>query len=488
MEDGNKTPPRASLSQGSDSMFSNKDSEEQLSPIVGYIFGDEDDESSSSDTDDDTRTLLNAMNEKFLSDKPMYQSNHADRWKKLRKKRRKIFANLDGQNKKSKQQSSTETTPTKPAEPMETDDTFMSSDDTEFRIAASKMMDLEQEAQNMQGLNVHQSGSESIGSSVLNKTAQIESFKTMHDTISDEVNSGPSKSIDSILFETKELEFKSKQDEKTAAQLDFVGFKTASGKTVKISETAIQKAKALMDETDKAEGLEIAGLSSKNSKKFVPHLGKKTNRENLPIPPKELEGLFSASGKPVTVSKQAIQQSRALLSSSEEKFNRFSPDDKDKSCDEESNKIIGFKTASGKAVKISAEAILKAKSLLADVDDCTVPECNVESADRSSKSLNLRPEVPVAPRKSPVKRKSFHRGFKPPFRGPVVDRAALNTKVQEIQSSSSSAIGASPQCSFVGSDKTKSTGEGMTQEVQESIMALLEDDDDGKQTTIFILF
>ena len=146
------------------------------------------------------------------------------------------------------------------------------------------------------------------------------------------------------------------QEEKTAElQMECpIGFATASGRPVKVSEAALKKAKAMLD-SDDFETTEAA--SDK--------------------PAMERPCAFAtASGKTVGVSKAALKKAKAMLDGDDGETR-----DVDKRAKPQMRRPDGFATASGRPVKVSEAALKKAKAMLDSDLEATTDTSNTEEPD-----------------------------------------------------------------------------------------------------------
>ena len=145
--------------------------------------------------------------------------------------------------------------------------------------------------------------------------------------------------------------------EKKTAELQMecpIGFATASGRPVKVSEAALKKAKAMLD-SDDFETTEAA--SDK--------------------PAMERPCAFAtASGKTVGVSKAALKKAKAMLDGDDGETR-----DVDKRAKPQMRRPDGFATASGRPVKVSEAALKKAKAMLDSDLEATTDTSNTEEPD-----------------------------------------------------------------------------------------------------------
>ncbi|AWO98781.1 putative breast cancer type 2 susceptibility protein -like [Scophthalmus maximus] len=160
-----------------------------------------------------------------------------------------------------------------------------------------------------------------------------------------------------------------------------VGFCSASGKRVSVSDEAMTKAKSLLNETpEKAKTLPSKGVEDK--------ISVESSLAKMPVSfsPPRICGFLAASGKPMAFSSEALQKAKAL-------FNDigFSEvpivSDKRKSDKHEDVKNIncGFTTAGGAKVQVSQKNLMNAKNLLKDFADGESPS----ESDLSNEAVNV---------------------------------------------------------------------------------------------------
>lgn len=126
----------------------------------------------------------------------------------------------------------------------------------------------------------------------------------------------------------------------------FPGFSTVSGKTVNVSEAALNKARRIFQDADDFD----AGSSST---------------------PKMACGFATASGKQTRVSREAVLRAQRLFAAED-----LSNSDGDPIVTKSTPKPTGFSTASGNKTHVSASALEKAKSLFNEIQD----DCKTEQA------------------------------------------------------------------------------------------------------------
>ncbi|KAI8495312.1 Breast cancer 2, early onset [Branchiostoma belcheri] len=140
------------------------------------------------------------------------------------------------------------------------------------------------------------------------------------------------------------------------------GFKTASGRTVSVSETSLQRAKQMFQDVEEA-----------NISKSV--LGKEpVGSSKLP----EFQGFTTGRGQKIEVSKKSLQLAKNMWKESESGFDdlaesaKKSPEGSDKT----TVPYRGFQTAGGQKIHVSKEALQKAKALFSE--DVPLPGNNSE--------------------------------------------------------------------------------------------------------------
>ncbi|XP_043225533.1 breast cancer type 2 susceptibility protein-like [Amphibalanus amphitrite] len=130
-----------------------------------------------------------------------------------------------------------------------------------------------------------------------------------------------------------------------------VGFATASGKSVKVSDAALKKAKAMLD-SEYDVSLKVENVAKPHAERPV--------------------GFATASGKSVRVSDAALKKAKALLDSECDATLKV-----DNVAEPQTKHPVGFATASGKSVKVSDAALKKAKAMLDSECDVSL---NVDNA------------------------------------------------------------------------------------------------------------
>lgn len=151
--------------------------------------------------------------------------------------------------------------------------------------------------------------------------------------------------------------------QKLVSPLEKISFQTASGQGVSISNAALRKTKALLQDCGENEG----------------EIGKEELHSKIPIadPPARSSGFRTASGKAATCSSEALQKAKALFSDISCSFESVQANRDDQKGDNTENKQkihCGFSTAGGAKVHISQKSILKAKNLFRDFDSVSATE------------------------------------------------------------------------------------------------------------------
>ncbi|XP_019647132.1 PREDICTED: uncharacterized protein LOC109487565 [Branchiostoma belcheri] len=138
------------------------------------------------------------------------------------------------------------------------------------------------------------------------------------------------------------------------------GFKTASGRTVSVSETSLQRAKQMFQDVEEA-----------NISKSV--LGKEpVGSSKLP----EFQGFTTGRGQKIEVSKKSLQFAKNMWKESESGFADLAESAKKSPEDSEKTTVTyrGFQTAGGQKIHVSKEALQKAKALFSE--DAPLPGSN----------------------------------------------------------------------------------------------------------------
>ena len=172
---------------------------------------------------------------------------------------------------------------------------------------------------------------------------------------------------------------------------DDVGFATASGKRVNVSESALEKARSYFEDGNSEEDLLELAAKLKDRSKHSP------GRDATPV------SFSTASGRKVTVSNDALKKAKQLFSdekAGEDLLELAEKHRKRRSGTSEPAALqnslgehtapVGFCTASGNQVPVSADALLKAKQLFADEDH------EEDVAELAAKTRDRRKNLPRA--------------------------------------------------------------------------------------------
>ena len=129
-----------------------------------------------------------------------------------------------------------------------------------------------------------------------------------------------------------------------------VGFQTAGGNLIKISEASIAKAKQLLDSATDPEEC--------------------SNAETINVAVPRRVGFQTARGGSINISEASLKKARQLLTDEEDPPHDLGPEHDFPRTVQSSNKVsprkIGFQTARGNAISVSEVSLKKAKQLLAD--------------------------------------------------------------------------------------------------------------------------
>ncbi len=148
----------------------------------------------------------------------------------------------------------------------------------------------------------------------------------------------------------------------------FVGFRTAGGKKVSLSDASIAKAKQLLRQTEETE--DQPQRKELNEREDTDELHT-NNSEEVNAPPLFV-GFQTAGGKSVKLSSAAMERAKKLVEDIAEKhvLSDIMIEEKQLTAAEETgSQFVGFKTAGGKSVQYSSAAMARARTLLRDETD-----------------------------------------------------------------------------------------------------------------------
>ena len=136
-----------------------------------------------------------------------------------------------------------------------------------------------------------------------------------------------------------------------------VGFSTASGQKVKVSDEALSRARGILS---KVEASDSKNVSSRVSSEESPaSAGIASGIVNCNTSGSNMGGFSTARGKPVAVSEMALAKARGLLAASEKELKGNSA-----AAVQCGTPTMGFSTGRGQPVVVSEEALAKARGVL----------------------------------------------------------------------------------------------------------------------------
>ncbi|XP_026463177.1 breast cancer type 2 susceptibility protein homolog [Ctenocephalides felis] len=153
------------------------------------------------------------------------------------------------------------------------------------------------------------------------------------------------------LFEDDEISAKDENSTKDRDKIcPFVGFHTGSGKQIPISQNALTKCRKLFEDNEVAD-------------KEYENCTKEANRDKI----SSFVGFQSGSGKQIPISQNALAKSRKLFGDSEISDKEYENFTKEANRDKISP-FVGFQSDSGKKIQISQNALEKSRKLFLDND------------------------------------------------------------------------------------------------------------------------
>ncbi|XP_057378960.1 uncharacterized protein LOC130701035 [Daphnia carinata] len=169
---------------------------------------------------------------------------------------------------------------------------------------------------------------------------------------------------------------------------ELIGFSTAGGKKLTISETAMEQARAKLEEIangdfnftvnhNKREDYQKLNDSfgvgvSKKAWKCDETLLCSSNEATIPL----TMGFSTANGKTIAVSEEAMNRGRSMFSEVSEATPPYAP----------TPKTAGFSTAGGKKIAVSEKAIAQSRSFFSEFQDCDIEPIDVPLASFSMAS------------------------------------------------------------------------------------------------------
>ncbi|XP_050525126.1 breast cancer type 2 susceptibility protein-like isoform X2 [Daktulosphaira vitifoliae] len=131
---------------------------------------------------------------------------------------------------------------------------------------------------------------------------------------------------------------------------EFKGFSTATGKSIKVSEKALQNAQKMLidDETESTMKIPNNSLNSNEDSRS------------------EFRGFSTATSKSIKVSEKALQNAQKMLIDDETETTMKIPNNSLNSNEDSRSEFKGFSTATGKSIKVSEKALQNAQKMLID--------------------------------------------------------------------------------------------------------------------------
>ena len=255
-----------------------------------------------------------------------------------------------------------------------------------------------------------------------------------------------------ILQDNKDIPEKSETGGGKASKEPFLGFKSAAGKTIRVSDESIQKVKGKFGEfnenSSKEEVITKPDLSDYGNEPVVEKL------EIMPVSNHE-EGRFvgfkSAGGKTIEVSDEAIRNARRT-------FKEFDDEIAGATKNFDKSPSIGFTSAAGNKIHVPEEALAKVKGLVADLqtDNDEEDQFNTLAMPSSLKSLQGKKEV--------------EGGFSTAAGAQIpISRQALQTARAKLEAWTRPAPPAEPGAAAV------TDGWGDSEEIDEDLMKICDD-------------
>nr|XP_049707075.1 breast cancer type 2 susceptibility protein [Helicoverpa armigera] len=198
---------------------------------------------------------------------------------------------------------------------------------------------------------------------------------------------------DVIIQEFENIEMSLKEDKEPDKNVASSGFKTASNKDIKISDTALSKIKDIFKDIDFEEDLnehdDIVANADNNSLK---------TKEEQDLSNSNLVGFKTASNKKINISKEALTKTKSIFdhidsvnfpNKSNPKLEKEKQDTKDYEKPSTSKAVfVGFKTANNKKINISEQALAKTKNIFKDLDTVELPKKNKKDIQDNTSENN----------------------------------------------------------------------------------------------------
>ncbi|XP_063898605.1 breast cancer type 2 susceptibility protein [Helicoverpa armigera] len=198
---------------------------------------------------------------------------------------------------------------------------------------------------------------------------------------------------DVIIQEFENIEMSLKEDKEPDKKIASSGFKTASNKDIKISDTALSKIKYIFKDIDFEED-----LSEHANKDISAENNNQKTEEKQDLTNTNLVGFKTASNKKINISKEAITKTKSIFDNidtvnlpnkSNPKLEKAIQDTKDYEKPSTSKAVfVGFKTANNKNINISEQALAKTKNIFKDLDTVELPKKNKKDIQNNTSENN----------------------------------------------------------------------------------------------------
>ncbi|XP_023930390.1 uncharacterized protein LOC106166803, partial [Lingula anatina] len=157
-----------------------------------------------------------------------------------------------------------------------------------------------------------------------------------------------------LIVQQKSRDSNTKPEMENGPSISFVGFQTASGKKVEVSDQALKQAKKLWEHNE---------FDTESSENITTKALKKPGELS-----RSFQGFQTASGHKVCISESALKKAKELWMHFETQENSASVGSEVDSVENKSQTFHGFHTASGNRVEISESSLIKARELWHEAD------------------------------------------------------------------------------------------------------------------------
>ncbi|XP_013410019.1 breast cancer type 2 susceptibility protein homolog [Lingula anatina] len=157
-----------------------------------------------------------------------------------------------------------------------------------------------------------------------------------------------------LTVQQKSRDSNTKPEMENGPSISFVGFQTASGKKVEVSDQALKQAKKLWEHDE---------FDTESSENITTKALKKPGELS-----RSFQGFQTASGHKVCISESALKKAKELWMHFETQENSASVGSEVDSVENKSQTLHGFHTASGNRVEISESSLKKARELWHEAD------------------------------------------------------------------------------------------------------------------------